>query len=64
MAMAPDAALPLMHVAACAWVLGFAAFLLAYAPMLGPQEADPDKVARAGIADIVGRVAGRVRGAC
>ncbi len=34
MALAPDAALPLMHVAACAWVLGFAAFLLAYAPML------------------------------
>jgi uncharacterized protein involved in response to NO len=34
MAFWPDAALPLMHVAACAWVLAFAAFLLAYAPML------------------------------
>ncbi len=33
-AMLPDLALPLMHVAACAWVLAFAAFLLAYAPML------------------------------
>ena len=41
MAMLPDLALPLMHVAACAWVLAFAAFLLAYAPMLicrsGPE---------------------------
>jgi len=34
MAMAPDAALLLMHVAACAWILGFAAFLLGYTPML------------------------------
>ena len=34
MAFWPDAALPLMHGAACAWVLGFAAFLLGYAPML------------------------------
>ncbi|RBP03038.1 uncharacterized protein involved in response to NO [Roseiarcus fermentans] len=34
MAMAPDAALLLMHVAACAWAFGFAAFLFAYAPML------------------------------
>ncbi len=41
MAFWSDAALPLMHVAACAWVLAFAAFLLAYAPMLirrsGPE---------------------------
>ena len=34
MAFYPDAAPPLLHVAACAWVLAFAAFLLAYAPML------------------------------
>ena len=34
MAFFPDQALPLMHVAACAWGIGFAAFLLAYGPML------------------------------
>ena len=33
-AMLPDLALPLMHVAACVWILAFVAFLLAYAPML------------------------------
>jgi len=34
MAFLADLALPLMHVAACAWVLAFAAFLLVYGPML------------------------------
>ena len=34
MAFFPDRALPLMHVAAAAWVVGFAAFLLVYGPML------------------------------
>jgi len=34
MAFLPDFALPLMHVAAAAWVLAFAAFLVVYAPML------------------------------
>jgi uncharacterized protein involved in response to NO len=34
MAFLPDLALPLMHIAACAWVLAFAAFLLVYGPML------------------------------
>ena len=34
MAFFPDQALPLMHLAACAWVIGFAAFLFAYGPML------------------------------
>jgi hypothetical protein len=34
MAFFPDFALPLMHLAACAWVAGFATFLLAYARML------------------------------
>jgi uncharacterized protein involved in response to NO len=34
MAMLPGSAQLLMHVAACAWIVGFAAFLLAYAPML------------------------------
>ena len=33
-AFLPDAALPLMHVAAAFWVAGFAAFLFAYGPML------------------------------
>jgi uncharacterized protein involved in response to NO len=34
MAFLPDLTLPLMHVAACAWVLAFAAFLAVYGPML------------------------------
>ena len=34
MALLPALALPLMHLAACAWILAFAAFLFAYAPML------------------------------
>ncbi len=34
MAMLPDLAPLLTHVAACAWVLAFAAFLLTYGPML------------------------------
>ncbi len=34
MAFFPDLALPLMHGAACAWGIGFAAFLFAYGPML------------------------------
>ena len=34
MALLPGLALPLMHIAACAWVLAFAAFLVVYAPML------------------------------
>jgi uncharacterized protein involved in response to NO len=34
MAGLPDHALGLMHVAACAWVLAFAAFLRVYGPML------------------------------
>jgi uncharacterized protein involved in response to NO len=34
MAVFPEFALPLMHLAACAWILAFAAFLFAYAPML------------------------------
>jgi len=34
MAFFPDQALPLMHLAACAWGIGFAAFLFAYGPML------------------------------
>ena len=34
MAFLPGFALPLMHIAACAWVLAFAAFLVVYAPML------------------------------
>lgn len=34
MAFLPDFALPLIHVAAAAWVLSFAAFLAVYAPML------------------------------
>ena len=34
MAFLPGLALPLMHIAACAWVLAFAAFLVVYAPML------------------------------
>jgi len=34
MAFLPALALPLMHVAACAWILAFAVFLVAYAPML------------------------------
>jgi uncharacterized protein involved in response to NO len=34
MALAPEFALPLMDLAACSWILAFAAFLYAYAPML------------------------------
>ncbi len=34
MAFLPDFALPLMHVAAAAWLLAFAAFLFVYGPML------------------------------
>jgi uncharacterized protein involved in response to NO len=34
MAFLPDLALPLMHVAAAAWLLAFAAFLFVYGPML------------------------------
>jgi uncharacterized protein involved in response to NO len=34
MAFLPDFGTPLMHAAACAWVLAFAAFLLVYGPML------------------------------
>jgi len=34
MALLPDFALPLLDTAAAAWILGFAAFLFAYAPML------------------------------
>ena len=34
MAFLPDLALALMHVAACAWVLAFAVFLVVYGPML------------------------------
>jgi uncharacterized protein involved in response to NO len=34
MAFLPDVAMPLMHLAATPWVVGFAAFLLAYGPML------------------------------
>ena len=34
MAFLPSFALPLMHIAACAWLLAFAAFLFVYAPML------------------------------
>ena len=34
MALATEFALPLMDLAACSWVLAFAAFLYAYAPML------------------------------
>ena len=34
MAALPDFGLPLMHIAACAWLLAFAAFLAVYAPLL------------------------------
>ncbi len=34
MAVLPALAMPLMHLAACAWLLAFAAFLAIYAPML------------------------------
>ena len=34
MALLPAFALPLMHLAECAWILAFAAFLFEYAPML------------------------------
>ena len=34
MAFFPNQAMPLMHLAACAWGIGFAAFLFAYGPML------------------------------
>ncbi len=34
MAFVPSLVLPLMHFAACAWAVGFAAFLVAYGPML------------------------------
>jgi len=34
MAFLPDFALPLMNIAAVAWILAFAAFLVVYAPML------------------------------
>ena len=34
MAALPAFAMPLMHLAACAWLLAFAAFLAVYAPLL------------------------------